>query len=81
MIALHRRIEMAKAPKKTVTTISDKLVKADSNFSINVYDNGFLIEVSGRDSEDEWATAKIIVSTVDELILLVREAADMERTS
>jgi len=72
---------MAKAPKKTVNTISDKLVKADSNFSINVYDNGFLIEVSGRDSEDEWATAKIIVSTVDELIVLVREAADMERTS
>ena len=72
---------MAKSPKKTVKTISDKLVKADSNFSINVYDNGFLIEVSGRDSEDEWATAKIIVSTVDELIVLVREAADMERTS
>jgi hypothetical protein len=71
---------MAKAPKKTVNTISDKLVKADSNFSINVYDNGFLIEVSGRDSEDEWATAKIIVSTVDELIALVREAADMERS-
>jgi len=70
---------MAKAPKKTVNTISDKLVKADSNFSINVYDNGFLIEVSGRDSEDEWATAKIIVSTVDELIVLVREAADMDR--
>jgi hypothetical protein len=71
---------MAKSPKKTVNTISDKLVKADSNFSINVYDNGFLIEVSGRDSEDEWATAKIIVSTVDELIVLVREAADMERS-
>jgi len=71
---------MAKAPKKTVNTISDKLVKADSNFSINVYDNGFLIEVSGRDADDEWATAKIIVSTVDELIALVREAADMERS-
>ena len=71
---------MAKSPKKTVKTIGDKLVKADSNFSINVYDNGFLIEVSGRDADDEWATAKIIVSTVDELITLVREAADMERS-
>ena len=71
---------MAKAAKKTVNTLGDKLAKVNENFSINVYDNGFLIEVSGRDSEDEWATAKIIVSTVDELIALVREAADMERS-
>lgn len=71
---------MAKSPKKTVNTISDKLVKADSNFSINVYDNGFLIEVGGRDDNDDWATAKIMVGSVDELVTLVREVVDMERS-
>ena len=70
---------MAKAPKKIVNTISDKLVKVNENFSINMYDNGFMIEVGGRDDNDDWATAKIMVSTVDELVALVREAADMDR--
>ena len=71
---------MAKAPKKAIKTLSDKLIKVNENFSINMYDNGFMIEVGGRDDNDDWATAKIMVSTVDELITLVREAAEMERS-
>jgi hypothetical protein len=71
---------MAKAPKKMVKTLSDKLTKVNENFSIYMYDNGFMIEVGGRDSEDEWATAKIMVNTVDDLVTLVREAVDMERS-
>jgi len=70
---------MAKAPKKAVKTLSDKLTKVNENFSIYMYDNGFMIEVGGRDDDDEWITAKIMVSTVDELVALVREAADMDR--
>jgi len=71
---------MAKSPKKTVKTLSDKLTKVNENFSINMYDNGFMIEVGGRDADDEWVTAKIMVTTVDDLITLVREAVDMERS-
>ena len=72
---------MAKAPKKAVKTLSDKLTKVNENFSIYMYDNGFMIEVGGRDDDDEWITAKIMVSTVDELVALVREAVDMDRNS
>ena len=71
---------MAKAPKKTVKTLSDKLAKVNENFTIYMYDNGFMIEVNGRDADDEWATAKIMVSTVDDLVTLVREAVDMEQS-
>jgi len=71
---------MAKA-KAAVKTISDKLVKVNENFTINMYDNGFMIEVGGRDNENEWKTAKIMVTTIDELVALVREAAEMERDS
>ena len=79
----HWRIMMStiKAPKKTINTISDKLVKVGENFTINRYDNGFMIEVQGRDTANEWATAKIMVSTVDELVALVREAVEMEMQS
>ena len=65
---------------KTVKKLSDKLTKVNENFSINMYDNGYMVEVGGRDSEDEWKTAKIMVTTVDELLTLVREAVEMTRS-
>jgi ketol-acid reductoisomerase len=61
------------------TTISDKLVKVNEAYTINMYDNGFMIEVGGRDETNEWKNTKIIVSTVEELVELVKEAASMPR--
>ncbi len=58
--------------------ISDKLAKVDTSFSISRYDNGFLIEVSGRNKDEDYKTAKILVQTADELLELVREAVTME---
>jgi hypothetical protein len=72
----YRRIIMA---KKQVKTIGDKLVKVNENFTINMYDNGYMIEVSGKDSDNEWKTAKIMVQTVEELVALVKEATQLER--
>jgi hypothetical protein len=65
---------------KTVKKLSDKLTKVNESFTINMYDNGYMVEVGGRDSEDEWKTAKIMVTTVDELLALVREAVEMTRS-
>ena len=69
------------ATKKTpnISKISDKLVKVNESYTINMYDNGFMIEVDGRDSEDEWKNAKLMVPTVEQLIELVREVSEMER--
>ena len=69
---------MAKA-KTTVKTIADKLAKVNESYSINMYDNGFMLEIGGRDHDEEWKTAKIMVSSIDELVALVREAAELER--
>lgn len=65
--------------KKTVKKISDKLVKVNESYSINMYDNGFMFEISGRDAENDYKSAKIMVSTVEELVALVKEAAELER--
>lgn len=62
--------------KKTINKISDKLTTINDNFTITMYDNGFLIEVSGKREDDDWATAKIMVPTVDKLLELVREATE-----
>jgi hypothetical protein len=61
-----------------MTSLQDKLVKVNESFTINRYDNGFMIEVGGKDNEGDWKTAKILCNTEDELIELVREAINME---
>ena len=66
---------------KTANRISDKLVKVNESFTINMYDNGFMIEASGRNKKDDYVTAKILCGSIDEVITLVREVADMDRDS
>jgi hypothetical protein len=62
-----------------MATISDKLDKVNDSYTVNMYDNGFMIEISGRDHLGEWASTKIVANTVDELIVLIQEAASLPR--
>ena len=55
-----------------------KLAKVNESFTINRYDNGFMIEVSGRDTESDWKTCKIMCSTEAELFEVITEAISME---
>lgn len=65
--------------KKSIKTISDKLAKVNDNFIVNMYDNGFMIDVGGQDSDGEWASVRILCSTFEELGTLIHEATTMER--
>jgi len=38
----------------------NKLAKVNENISLNRYDNGFMIEVSGRDKKEEWSRQVIM---------------------
>ena len=69
---------MAKA-KESGMKISDKLAKVNEDITIRMYDNGFMFEISGRDHDEDWKNAKIIVNSVDELVTLINEAVSMER--
>ena len=55
--------------------LSDKLSKVGDSLTVNMYDNGYMVEVSGRDDEGDWATAKILCSTLDEVTAVIKEAA------
>ena len=59
----------------------NKLTKVNESFTINRYDNGFMIEVGGRDSENDWKNCKIMCSTDAELIEVIKEALSMELDS
>lgn len=65
--------------EKSMTKVSDKLTKVNESYTINMYDNGYMVEVGGRDSEDEWKTSKIICNTLDEVIDIVRQVNEMPR--
>lgn len=44
-----------------------------------MYDNGYMVEVSGRDSLDDWKSAKIMCQTLDQVNAVIVEAASMPR--
>ena len=59
--------------------LSDKLAKCGDSLTVNMYDNGFMVEVSGRDDENDWKSAKIMCATLDEVFAVITEASTMER--
>jgi hypothetical protein len=59
--------------------LSDKLSKCGDSLTVNMYDNGYMVEVSGRDDENDWKSAKIMCSTLDEVYAVISEAANMTR--
>ena len=59
--------------------LDDKLAKVNDNFTVYMYDNGYMLEISGRTDSEEWATAKILCNTLDDLVALITEATAMER--
>lgn len=65
--------------KKLINNISDKLTTVNDSFTVTMYDNGFLFDISGHANGDNWASAKILVPTVDKLLELVNEATEMPR--
>lgn len=47
--------------------ISNKIVKREESFQVYTYENGFMIEVPGRDSDDNWVTVKVLAQSFPEM--------------
>jgi hypothetical protein len=60
--------------------LSDKIAKCNDNLTVNMYDNGFMVEVSGNDSNNDWKSAKIMCQTLEEVYAVISEASAMERS-
>jgi len=59
--------------------LTDKLTKCNDNLTVNMYDNGFMVEVGGRDDEGDWKTAKVMCTTLDEVFEVIKQASEMEK--
>ena len=58
--------------------LSDKLSKVNESITINRYDNGYMLDVGGRDNENEWKSTKILCNTLEELLILITEYTNLE---
>jgi hypothetical protein len=58
-----------------------KLAKVNESITVNRYDNGFMVEVSGRDDENDWKTSKVLCGTEEDMIAVVKEWNSMELDS
>jgi hypothetical protein len=51
----------------------NKLSKVNESITINRYDNGWMVEIGGRNEENDWAASKVICNTESEVLDLIRE--------
>ena len=56
----------------------DKLAKVNESITVYRYDNGWMVEVSGKDKKDDWKTAKVMCNTEAELLDIIKEYNTME---
>jgi len=56
----------------------NKLVKVNESITINRYDNGWMVEIGGRNKKEDWANTKTLCNTEEELLALIKEYNTME---
>lgn len=69
--------ELSSFRRITVAKLS-KLAKVNESITLNRYDNGWMVEVGGRDKKEDWKNAKIMCNTEEDLIAVIKEWNTMD---
>ena len=64
---------------KGITKVSDKLTKVGECVNVYFYDNAYMDEVSGRNEDDDWATAKLVCRDLTEVQTLLEEVDSLPK--
>lgn len=56
-----------------MSTKFEKFVKVNESFTFNRYENGFMVDMGGRDKDGDWINTKLIFNTEEELIKLIKQ--------
>jgi len=67
--------------KKLITKVADKLIKVSECVNVYFYDNAYMVEVTGRDKNDDWANIKLVCKDMDEVTKVLQEVESLERES
>jgi hypothetical protein len=60
--------------------ITEKFSKVSESYTVTTCDNGFLVDIGGQNTVDDWINVKIVVHTLDELYAIVQDLAWMPKT-
>jgi hypothetical protein len=58
-----------------------KLAKVNDSFTVNRYDNGWMVEIGGRNKKEDWTNTKTLCNTEEELVQLIKEYNSMDLDS
>lgn len=61
-----------------MTNKLSKLAKVNESITVNRYDNGWMVEVGGKDKKDDWKNSKIMCNTEEDLIAVIKEWNSMD---
>ena len=67
--------------KKNITKVADKLAKVGECVNVYFYDNAYMVEVTGRDNNDDWSNIKLVCKDMDEVVKVLQEVESLERES
>lgn len=67
--------------KKNITKVADKLAKVGECVNVYFYDNAYMVEVSGRDSNDDWSNVKLVCKDLSEVQTVLAEVESLPRDS
>jgi hypothetical protein len=64
---------------KQILKVSDKLKSVNDSATIYYYDNGYMVEVGGRQPNDDWSSIKLMCRTLDEVQAILKEIDELPR--
>ena len=67
--------------KKAITKVADKLAKVNECVNVYFYDNAYMVEVSGRDSNDDWSNVKLVCRDLNEVQAVLEEVESLPKDS
>lgn len=67
--------------RKNITTVADKLAKVNECVNVYFYDNAYMVEVSGRDSNDDWSNVKLVCRDLNEVQAVLEEVESLPKDS
>jgi hypothetical protein len=59
--------------KENAMTSIDKISRVNETVTVYRYDNGWMVEIGGRDKKDDWVTVKLVCNTEGEVIDLIKK--------
>lgn len=64
---------------KPILKISEKLTKVSESVTVYFYDNAYMVEIAGRDFNEEWATVKLVCTTLEKVLELLQEVETLPK--